>query len=121
MDIATGQRLFPNLGRALMAQGKIAEAIPYLERARDISREKPEVWHQLALGYFGAQRNGEAIAAWQEAVRLNPQFEEAYFTMAIVLAGDKRLDEARQAFQQVLRINPSRKDARDMLTAIGGK
>jgi tetratricopeptide (TPR) repeat protein len=104
-----------------MSQGKIAEALPHLERARDINRDDPVAWHQLALGYFGLERKDDAIAAWQQAVRLNPRFEDAWFTMAIVLAANKREDDARNALRQVLALNPSRKDARDMLTALGGR
>lgn len=121
LDVATGQDVFPNLGRALMAQGKIAEAVPYLERARQVSPGRADVWHQLGIAYFGVDRKGDAMAAWKEAVRLNPRSDESYFMMGVVLAADRRVDEARQAFSEVLRINPSRQDARDMLAALNRK
>jgi Flp pilus assembly protein TadD len=119
LDVETAQDLFPNLGRALMSQGKISEAIPVLERARQVSPDRPDVWHQLGLAYFGANRKDDAMEAWKTAVRLNPRSDESFFMMGVVLAADRRFDEARQAFTQVLAINPSRQDARDMLKALG--
>ena len=121
LDVATAQDVFPNLGRALMAQGKIAEAIPYLERARQVSPGRADVWHQLGIAYFGVNRKDDALAAWKEAVRLNARSDESYFMMGVVFAADRRVDEARQAFSEVLRINPSRQDARDMLAALNRK
>jgi tetratricopeptide (TPR) repeat protein len=115
---AEGRDVFPNLGQALMDQGKLAEAIPRLEKARELSPERADICHRLALAYFGVNRKDDAIAAWREAVRLNPRFEEAYFTMGIVLAANGRRDEALKALTEVLRINPTRKDAQEALAAL---
>ena len=119
LDVETAQNVFPNLGRALMAQGKVAEALPYLERARQVSPERADVWHQLGLAYFGADRKDDALNAWKEAVRLDPRSDDTFFMMGVVFAADGHLDDARRAFTQVLAINPSRQDARDMLKALG--
>lgn len=119
LDVATARDVFPNLGRALLSQGKVAEALPYLERASQVSPQRADVWHQLGIAYFGVKRNDEAVKAWREAVRLSPRNDESYFMMGVVLANERRVDEARQAFIEVLRINPSRQDARDMLAALG--
>jgi Flp pilus assembly protein TadD len=121
LDVATARDLFPNLGRSLLSQGKVAEALPYLERAREVSPERAIVWHQLGIAYASVHRTDEAIAAWRQAVRLDPAFEEAYFTMGLVFASQHRTQEAKDAFTNVLRINPSRKDAREMLASLGGK
>jgi tetratricopeptide (TPR) repeat protein len=120
-DISDARNIYPNLGRALMAQGQVQEAIPYLERAAELNPTIADTRHQLALAYFTVRRNAEAITSWREAVRLDPQFEDAYFTMGMVLAGDRRIEEARRAFAEVLRINPGRKDARQALEGLGGR
>jgi len=120
-DISDARNIYPNLGRALMSQGQVADAIPYLERAVTLNPNIADYRHQLALAYFGVKRNAEAVTSWRDAVRLDPKFEEAWFTMGMVLAGDRRIDEARRAFAEVLRINPSRKDARQALEGLGGK
>jgi cytochrome c-type biogenesis protein CcmH/NrfG len=90
--LADGKDVYPNLGRALMAQGKAAEAIPYLERARALNPERADLCHELALAYMG-----------------------------VVLAASRRIDEARAAFAEAARINPARQDARDALKTLGGK
>jgi tetratricopeptide (TPR) repeat protein len=121
LPIATSeaQDLFPNLAQALLDQGKTAEAIPYLERSRQLSPERADVCHKLALAYLAAGRADDALAAWRDAIRLNPDFDDAYLTMGVVLAANGRVDEARRAFTEVLRINPSRKDAQDALALLG--
>jgi len=120
-DLSEARNIYANLGHALIVQGKVAEALPNLLRAKELNPERADVCNELGLAYFGLDRKEEALAAWREAVRINPQFEAAYFTMGIVLAGDHRVDEARHAFLEVLRINPTRKDAQDALKALGGK
>jgi tetratricopeptide (TPR) repeat protein len=118
-DMSEAKHIYANLGHALMAQGKVADALPNLLRAKEFNPDRADVCNDLGLAYFGLNRTDEALAAWREAVRINPQFEAAYFTMGIVLAGNHQVDEARHAFLEVLRINPSRKDAQDALKALG--
>jgi len=118
-DLSEAKNIYANLGHALMAQGKVADALPNLLRAKELNPERADICHELGLAYFGMDRKEEALAAWREAVRINPQLEASWFTMAMVLAGDRRVDEARHAFLEVLRINPTRKDAQDALKALG--
>jgi tetratricopeptide (TPR) repeat protein len=120
-DLTDARLVFPNLGLALMAQGRVEEAIPYLERACQLNPRDAVLRHRLALAYFGLNRTADAIAAWQEAVRIDPNFEEAYFTMGMILAANKRIPEAREALTQVLRLNPGRLDAAQALKALGGR
>lgn len=120
-NLADARNVYANLGRALMAQGKAAEAIPYLERAKALNPERADLCHELALAYVGVDRKEDALAAWQDAVRLNPRFDDAYFGMGVVLAASGRIDEARAALGEALRINPARQDARDALKVLGGK
>ena len=117
-DLTEARMVFPNLGQALMQQGRAEEAIPYLERGCQLNPDRADLRHTLALAYFGVNRTADAIAAWQQAVKINPNFEDAYFTMGVVLAANRRVDEAREAFQQVLRINPGRPDAASALAAL---
>jgi Flp pilus assembly protein TadD len=120
-DLTEARNVLPNLGLALMAQGKVPEAVPVLERARQVNPERADLAHQLGLAYFSLDRKDEAIASWRDAVRLNPRFEEAHFTMGMVLAGMGRTDDARRAFVEVLRINPSRSEAKQALALLGRK
>jgi tetratricopeptide (TPR) repeat protein len=111
----------PNLGRSLIAQGKVAEALPHMLRAIQYQPDQAEFRHQLALAYIGLDRQDDALAAWREAVRIDPNYSDAYYAMGIVLANARRTDEAVRAFQEVLRINPSRTDAREAIRSLTGK
>ena len=110
--------LFPNLSGALMAQGKVTEAIPQLVQAIDLDKTRVDLRHQLALAYVRVGRNEEAIASWREAVRIDPKFEDAYLGMGVTLANTGRIEEARQALTELLRINPNRKDAQQALARL---
>ena len=110
-DMREGLHIFPNLGRSLVAQGKLSEAIPYLERARQLKPEDAALASELGNAYLGVDRTSDAMRAWQDAVRLNPQLDDTWFMLGIALAAGGNFTEARHAFNEVLRINPGRKDA----------
>ena len=113
--------LFPNLSGALMAQGKMTEAIPQLQQAIELDKDRVDLRHQLGLAYARVGRADDAIASFREAVRIDPKLEDAYLGMAVLLAGRGRVDEARQALVQLLRVNPNRKDAQAALAQLAGK
>jgi protein O-mannosyl-transferase len=110
-DLTEGLHILPNLGRALMAQGKLTEAIQYLERARQLKPADANLAHELGMAYLGTNRPAAAISAWRDAVRLNPQLEDTWFVLGISLAAAGRIPDARHALTEVLRINPDRADA----------
>ena len=110
-DLREGLHIFPNLGRSLVAQGKLSEAIPYLERARELKPEDAALASELGNAYLGVDRTNDAMRAWRDAVRLNPQLEDTWFMLGIALAAGGNFSEARHAFNEVLRVNPARKDA----------
>lgn len=111
--------LFPSLSGALLAQGKIPEAIPQLEQAIALDANRVDLRHQLALAYARVGRPDDALASWREAVRIDPRFEDAYLGLGVLLASRGKVDEARQALTELLRLNPNRKDAQQALARIG--
>ena len=110
-DMREGLHIFPNLGRSLVAQGKLAEAIPYLERARQLKPDDAALANEVGYAYLGLDRTSDAVRAWRDAVRLNPQLEDTWFVLGMTLAAGGNFNDARRAFTEVLRINPARKDA----------
>jgi Flp pilus assembly protein TadD len=110
-DMTEGLHILPNLGRSLMAQGKVADALPYLERARALKPEDAALANELGIAYLGVNRTADAIAAWRDAVRLDPTLEQTWFMLGMTLAANGRVADARVAFSEVVRLNPSRKDA----------
>lgn len=110
-DLTEGLHIYPNLGRSLVAQGKLAEAIPYLERARQLKPDDAGVASELGMAYLGLDRIPDAINAWRTSLRLNPKQEHLWFMLGISLAAGGQAAEARHAFTEVLRLNPGRQDA----------
>jgi tetratricopeptide (TPR) repeat protein len=113
--------LFPSFAGALMAQGKIAEAIPQLERALELDGSRVDLRHQLALAYARTGRTDDALASWRELLKTNPSFEDAYLGIGVLLAGRGQTEEARRALTELLRLNPNRADARQALARMAGK
>jgi Flp pilus assembly protein TadD len=117
-DLAEGLHIVPNLGRVLMARGKPAEALPYLERARTMKPGDARILHELGTAYMSLSRNAEAIGAWQEAVRVEPNSTNTWFLLGMTLAAEGQVAGARHAFSEVLRIDPSRQDAAQALAKL---
>jgi len=113
--------LFPNLSGALLAQGKVTEAIPQLLQAIELDNKRVDVRHQLGMAYARVGRPDDAIAAFKEAVRIDPKYEDAYLGMAVLLARRGNVDEARQALMELLKLNPNRKEAQAALAQLAGK
>ena len=57
-------KLHFNLGVTLLELQRPGEAVPVLERARDLAPEREAVWKNLAAAYLYAGRFGEARDAY---------------------------------------------------------
>ena len=57
----------------------------------------------------------EAIAYYQEALRLNPNFGECYFNLGGALRDKGQYDEAIQCYQKAIQLNPNYAEAYDDL------
>ena len=68
------------------------------------------------MGILGQFR--EALAATDQAIRLNPSVANAPNHRGIALAQLGRRDEARTAFETALRLEPGHSDARRNLAAV---
>ena len=63
------------LGQAVLALGSdAAAALPPLERARELAPEEARVHVTLGEALAGLGRHGEAVAAFEAALRLDPGF-----------------------------------------------
>jgi tetratricopeptide (TPR) repeat protein len=61
----------------------------------------------LGNGYYFDEEYSSAIAAYQEAIRLNPAYATAYYNMGTTLGKLQRYDEAIAAYQEAIRLNPT--------------
>ena len=102
-----------NLGNALQALGRHAEAVNAFGRAAGL--EKPmraETVFNLGNALGRAGRADEAIAALREAVRLNPDFAPAYRNLGLLLHGEKRLSEAETELDRSATLAPEDAESR---------
>ncbi len=64
-------------------------------------------WCQDGMALFNLKRYEEAIAAYEQAIRLNPNHATAYYNKGNALFNIKRYEEAIAAYEQAIRLNPN--------------
>jgi tetratricopeptide (TPR) repeat protein len=75
------------------------------------------VLYNLGLALNGKGRLDEAIASFQEVLKLKPDYADAHDNLGLVLGKEGRWDEAISQFQEVLRLDPNNAGTRSNLAA----
>ena len=93
-------RLLYNLGMSCLEAGRPGEAVPALERARNLDPKFAEAFWRLGdiKARYGAP--GPALGDFQQAVALKPSLGGAWYGLGQVLAGLERPGEAAAAFRK---------------------
>lgn len=73
--------------------------------------DNPRAHTNLGLSLSKLGRNDEAMAHFQEAVRIHPTFIEAYNNIGMILANTGKIEESLPYFYEVLRLRPASKRA----------
>ncbi len=94
------------LGLASVAQARRDNktAALYLNRARGVIANSPDLLHRFALVALDLQLNGEAMLALKRAVELRPDEPSYYFLAGVAWLRKPDLQEAEQAFRQFLKL-----------------
>jgi serine/threonine-protein kinase len=90
------------LGTALHKSGNVQEAIGNYKHAVELGQD-PKAYSNLAFSYYSAGRFAEALANWQQAVRLDPAPPPTRFRNlgdAFMRLG--QTDNARAAFSEAI-------------------
>ena len=101
-----------NLGSALVAQGKYADAIPHLAEAL---RMQPD--HLHALGNMGLAlrkqgKPGEAVGFYQRALRVDPDSAKVHWQLGLALGDQGKNDDALQELLKAAELSPNDFDIR---------
>jgi Tfp pilus assembly protein PilF len=96
-----------NLGKMLLAQGRVEEAIPELEADLRLIPADAERHYNLAIALERLVRIREAVREYREAIRLDPDYIPPYNNLGVVYLRTRRLLQAAELFREVLRRDPT--------------
>ena len=96
-----------SLGKALVAQGKYAKALPLFERAAQLAPGRFDIW--VNLGYIQGEtgRWSDALESSKRACALNPTNAAVWNNLGSALFKVARYDEAFAAYNRSLALDPS--------------
>ena len=107
-----------DLGRALQAQDKVAEAIPAFEAAAKLRGENAEIRYRLGYAYYRSGRTEDARREMSEAVRLNQKHGPAHRLLGHLLWIKGEREAAWKTLREAVRLEPDDPQARMMLAAV---
>ena len=89
------------LGRLYLRQGKVAEALPYLQEAARQDSRSPFVLSTLGDAYLKEGKLNEAQRVLQTALFLDPSSPVVHYRLALVLKDLGQKEEALQHLQRI--------------------
>ena len=99
------------LSQALLAQGALPEAESAVRRLLKIEGENPNNWVLLATVYTRLMRQQDALAAFEEAARINPGEVRLRLSVGHLNKTLGRRSECIQAYKRCLEMDPSMGEA----------
>lgn len=106
------------LGRILMSEGAIAEAISHYRESIRLDPKADEPHYDLGGFYLQQGKLADAQREFGEVVRLNPSDSEAYGSLGIISMQLGRNADAGLYFERALQINPEDQLARGYLNTL---
>ena len=80
--------------------------IAYLRYLLTSGRRDAEVFFQLGVAFYDAERIDSAMSYYAKAVAIDPQLSKAYVNMGVVLDEVHRSGEAAEMFEKAVEANP---------------
>src|SRR5881628_2520606 len=92
-----------------------ARSLEHLTRALQSRPAYPEALNNLGILYLRTQRRDEAVAKFEECIRVAPEFDQSYLNLARVYALEGAPDKARAVLLELLKHHPGHDQAQEML------
>ena len=126
LEFQAALRINPNFTKAREAlMATIPPDLASLEAQAKLNPQSAEAHFALALGLSQtAGRGADAIAEYEEALRLRPDYAEAHNNLGVLLVNLGRTDEAIPHFEEATRLRPDYQSERNlgiMLSKVSGK
>ena len=98
--------LYPPLGLAYLDKGEIAKAEIYLQKSDAAGIDTAETRYMHGVLYFKQNKNTEALAAFDDALKFDGRYAPALYYRGQVLDRMGQQDQAIAAYQKTLEIEP---------------
>jgi Flp pilus assembly protein TadD len=83
-----------------------ARALDYLQRALKIDAAYPEALNNLGILYLRTRRRDDAVAQFEQCIRVAPAFDQPYLNLARVYAVEGDREKARGVLDKLLKQHP---------------
>jgi tetratricopeptide (TPR) repeat protein len=98
-------------GRELVLEGKLEEAVSYLEQALKEDPTSSFIAHQLAEVHFRLNNFDRAEVLARQAVDKEPANVEYRTTLGGIFASERKYNDAKEQYSKILEIDPSNQKA----------
>ena len=88
-------------------RGRVADALPRLERTAAARPDEPDFHVHLGLAYAAADRFDDAVTCYRKALALAPGHAGAWNNLGLALQEQNRREEAVEAYRRALDIEPA--------------
>jgi tetratricopeptide (TPR) repeat protein len=95
-----------NLGEALAAQGKLAQAVAHYSEALRLQPDLAQAHYNLGVALGAQGKLAQAVTQYTQALRLQPDFAAAHNNLGEVLATQGKLVQAVAQYRAALRLRP---------------
>jgi tetratricopeptide (TPR) repeat protein len=104
-----------SLGRMLVEQGRVRDAIPHFEKAVKLNPRLGQAYNDLGSALSREERFDEAEVRFREAVRAEPDLAVAHRNLGGVLERKGQLDDALREYREAVRLDPADGNAQGRL------
>jgi Flp pilus assembly protein TadD len=93
-------------------------AYRYLQKALQGRPKYPEALNNLGVLYLRTHRRNEAVAEFEECIRVAPAFDQSYLNLARVYAMERDAEKARSVLRALLAQHPDDAQAKQALAQL---